>query len=120
MGFGGLAAWYAHKDWKKVEAGGSNHFQRLRKKRRRMTREVNDIVIDAINGDQNTNGRSFDGTISFGTNDGDDINYEISRQYNPVFTGGANVIREVAHSFVDDTDFFQNARKGRRTSYSLT
>ena len=50
----------------------------------------------------------------------DDINYEISRQYNPVFTGGANVIREVAHSFVDDTDFFQNARKGRRTSYSLT
>ena len=150
--FGGLAAWYAHKDWKKVEAGGSNHFQRLRKKRRRMTREVNDIVIDAINGDQNTNGRSFDGTISFGANDGDDdnfdtyddedindlstiddeessfrsnvttddINYEISRQYNPVFTGGANVIREVAHSFVDDTDFFQNARKGRRTSYSLT
>ena len=117
-----------------------------------MNREVNDIVIDAINGDQNTNGRSFDGTISFGTNDGDDdnydtyddedindlstiddeessfrsnvttddINYEISRQYNPVFTGGANVIREVAHSFVDDTDFFQNARKGRRTSYSLT
>ena len=24
----------------------------------------------------------------------DDINYEISRQYNPVFTGGANVLRK--------------------------
>ena len=102
--------------------------------------------MDAINGDQ-AEGGSFDGMINFGTDDEndydeddtsaldmsessfrsnvttDDINYEISRQYNPVFTGGANVLREVAHSLIDDNDlsFFKNAKpKGRKTSYSLS
>ncbi len=143
--FGGLAAWSAHKEWTKAQGDGSQHFQRLRIKRRRLTREVNDIVMDAIHGDQ-AEGGSFDGMINFGTDDDDydeddtssvdmsessfrsnittdDINYEISRQYNPVFTGGANVLREVAHSLIDDNDlsFFKNAKaKGRRTSYSLS
>ena len=103
--------------------------------------------MDAIHGDE-AEGGSFDGMINFGTDDDgndydedeisnldssdssfrsnvttDDINYEISRQYNPVFTGGANVLREVAHSLIDDNDltFFKSLKpKGRRTSYSLS
>lgn len=150
--FGGLAAWHAHAEWKKAQLGGSGHFRRLRKRRRKINREVNDIVFDALdkaNGDGIAQ-EGFDGMIRFGlegsdsdsTDDddeiddetldhseasfqssvtNDDINYEISRQYNPVFTGGANVLREISHSLADENDYwFTNAIKGRRTSYSMT
>ena len=148
--FGGLAAWHAHAEWKKAQLGGSGHIRRLRKRRRKITREVNDIVLDALdkaNGDGGAQ-EGFDGMIRFGlegsdsdsTDDddeiddetldhsetsfqssvtNDDINYEISRQYNPVFTGGANVLREISHSLVDENDsWFTNSIKGRRTSYT--
>ena len=126
----------------------------MRKRRRKITREVNDIVFDALDKANSDDGakEGFDGMIRFGLegsdsdstdDDGDDeiddetldhseasfrsnitnddINYEISRQYNPVFTGGANVLREVAHSFVDENDsWFTKSIKGRRTSYSMS